>query len=68
MGAERVEVVPIPYDCTDGFQAAHWRDPERYLDPVVRSGMSTFGVAIGKSEPKNSLWSTFHSVAWMKAL
>jgi SAM-dependent methyltransferase len=44
LGAERIEAVPIPHDCTDGFQAAHWRDPERYLDPTVRAGMSTFGI------------------------
>lgn len=27
------QVVPVPHDCTDGFAAAHWRHPERYLDP-----------------------------------
>ena len=36
------QVVPIPWDCTDGFQAAYWRRPERYLDPVIRSAISTF--------------------------
>jgi hypothetical protein len=44
LGTDRIEVVPIPHDCTDGFQAAHWRDPKRYLDPTVRAGMSTFGI------------------------
>jgi len=32
----------IPADCTDGFTAAHWARPHAYLDPLVRSGMSTF--------------------------
>ncbi|KIZ18035.1 class I SAM-dependent methyltransferase [Streptomyces natalensis] len=36
----RVETVPIPHDCTDGFGAAFWRRPEAYLDPKVRAGIS----------------------------
>jgi SAM-dependent methyltransferase len=40
LGAERVEVVPIPADCVDGFNWAYWRRPEAYLDPVVRSCIS----------------------------
>ena len=40
LGAQRVEPVQIPHDCTDGFGAAFWRRPEAYLDPVVRAGMS----------------------------
>jgi SAM-dependent methyltransferase len=42
LGADRVEPVPVPHDCTDGFLGAHWRAPERYLDPAVRRGMSVF--------------------------
>ena len=40
LGAE-VEVVPIPWDCRDGFFSAFWRRPEAYLDPAVRAGIST---------------------------
>lgn len=40
LGGARVETVPIPHDCTDGFSAAFWRRPEAYLDPEVRAGMS----------------------------
>jgi SAM-dependent methyltransferase len=36
-----VQVVPIPWDCTDGFQACYWRRPERYLDPAVQASIST---------------------------
>jgi len=36
----KVEVVPVPHDCTDGFFAAHWRRPHAYLDPTVRAGIS----------------------------
>lgn len=42
LGATRVEPVPVPHDCTDGFLGAHWRAPARYLDPAVRRGMSVF--------------------------
>jgi SAM-dependent methyltransferase len=42
LGAQRVEVVPVPWDCTDGFQAAYWRRPEMYLDPEVRASISSF--------------------------
>jgi SAM-dependent methyltransferase len=37
----QVEVVPIPWDCRDGFFSAFWRRPEAYLDPAVRAGIST---------------------------
>jgi SAM-dependent methyltransferase len=40
LGGARVETVPVPHDCTDGFLAAFWRRPEAYLDPQVRAGMS----------------------------
>jgi len=36
----RVEIVPIPHDCRDGFLGAYWRRPEAYLDPRVRAGIS----------------------------
>jgi SAM-dependent methyltransferase len=38
----RIETVPIPHDCTDGFYAAYWRRPEAYLDPEVRDAISCF--------------------------
>jgi SAM-dependent methyltransferase len=36
MGATRVEPVPIPRRCTDGFFMALWDRPEMHLDPEVR--------------------------------
>src|SRR4051812_11420287 len=42
-GNASVERVPIPHDCRDGFLGAFWRRPERYLEPAVRPGISTFG-------------------------
>ncbi len=40
LGTDRVEIVPVPHDCEDGFMAAYWRRPERYLDPEVRANIS----------------------------
>jgi SAM-dependent methyltransferase len=42
-GETTLERVPIPHDCRDGFLGAYWRRPERYLEPAVRPGISTFG-------------------------
>jgi SAM-dependent methyltransferase len=44
LGGGRVEVVPIPHDCLDGFYHAYWRRPAAYLDPVVRAGISAFAL------------------------
>jgi SAM-dependent methyltransferase len=38
----RLEPVPVPADCADGFYEAYWRRPERYLDERVRRGISTW--------------------------
>ncbi len=40
VGADRVEVVPVPADCIDGFNWAYWRRPHAYLDPDVRACIS----------------------------
>jgi SAM-dependent methyltransferase len=40
LGASRIEVVRVPWDCTDGFLGAYWRRPESYLDPSVRACIS----------------------------
>ncbi|HYF45695.1 MAG TPA: class I SAM-dependent methyltransferase [Acidimicrobiales bacterium] len=42
--ADRIETVPIPHDCLDGFGCAYWRRPEAYLDPDVRRCISGFGL------------------------
>jgi SAM-dependent methyltransferase len=38
----RIEPVPIPWDCVDGFFEAYWRRPEAYLDEQVRRGVSVW--------------------------
>lgn len=46
-----VEILPVPHDCIDGFFGAYWRRPEMYLDPAVRSAISTFS-RIDDVEPR----------------
>lgn len=36
-GATRIETIPTPADCTDGFFEAFWNRPEAILDPTVRA-------------------------------
>lgn len=36
----RLETVPVPADCTDGFCIALWSRPEMHLDPDVRRASS----------------------------
>lgn len=42
LGGARVESVPIPADCTDGFFESYWARPEAYLDDGVRSAQSVW--------------------------
>jgi SAM-dependent methyltransferase len=39
----RVETIPIPVDCTDGFQEAFYGRPEAFLQPMVRRAQSAWG-------------------------
>ena len=48
LGGGRIEVVPIPHDCLDGFFHAYWRRPEAYLEPQVRAGISVFSALTPK--------------------
>jgi len=42
LGPTTVTPAPVPHDCADGFLYAYWRRPEAYLDPRIRSGISSF--------------------------
>jgi SAM-dependent methyltransferase len=44
LGGARIEAVPVPHDCADGFFGAYWRRPQAYLDPAVRAGISNFAL------------------------
>jgi SAM-dependent methyltransferase len=65
-----VEVVPIPWDCRDGFFSAFWRRPEAYLDPAVRAGISTMagredqlaaGLARLRADLESGEWARRHA-------
>jgi SAM-dependent methyltransferase len=41
-GRIEVRVLPVPYDCRDGFYQAYWRRPSAYLSPELRDRISAF--------------------------
>ncbi|MGA2452609.1 MAG: methyltransferase domain-containing protein [Solirubrobacteraceae bacterium] len=43
-GRTRIERIPTPGDCVDGFFEAFWRRPEALLDPAVRSAQSMWAL------------------------
>ena len=43
-GRTRIERIPTPADCTDGFFEAFWRRPEALLEPAVRSAQSMWAL------------------------
>jgi len=43
-GRVRIEHVPTPGDCVDGFFEGFWRQPEALLDPEVRASQSMWAL------------------------
>jgi SAM-dependent methyltransferase len=43
-GRTRVEDIPTPGDCEDGFFEAFWRRPEALLDPAIRASQSMWAL------------------------
>jgi SAM-dependent methyltransferase len=43
-GQGRIETIPTPADCADGFIEAFWNRPEALLDPAVRRAQSMWAV------------------------
>lgn len=41
-GATRVETIPVPLMCADGFTEAYYGRPERFLEPAVTGAMSSW--------------------------
>jgi SAM-dependent methyltransferase len=51
-GKARIERIPCPADCVDGFVEAFWNRPEAFLDPAVRASQSHWErLAPGEAEP-----------------
>jgi SAM-dependent methyltransferase len=48
----RMEPVPIPWDCADGFFEAYWRRPEAYLNENVRRGISVWAAVGSDAEQR----------------
>ena len=43
-GRTRIETIPTPADCTDGFFEAYWNRPEALLQPEVRGAQSLWAL------------------------
>jgi len=65
-GRTRVERIPTPGDCVDGFFEAFWRRPEALLDPAVRSAQSVWALLEPGGEQRivQHLSAALHSGAW----
>jgi SAM-dependent methyltransferase len=64
LGPARVEVVPVPHDCVDGFLCAYWRRPEAYLDAEVRAAISAFALLPHVNRGVEQLAADLASGAW----
>ena len=64
IGDTEITPVPIPHDCTDGFLAAYWRRPAAYLDPRIRSAISSFWAVDGVDAAMESLRQDLDTGAW----
>ncbi len=62
----RVEALPIPLDCTDGFTEAYYGRPELLLEPGVQGAMSSWTLVdpalVRRFEER--LWADLVSGAW----
>jgi hypothetical protein len=65
-GHTRVERIPTPGDCVDGFFEAFWRRPEALLDPQVRSAQSVWALLEPEVEQRivQRLTTALDSGAW----
>jgi SAM-dependent methyltransferase len=65
-GRTRVESLPTPADCVDGFFEAFWRRPEALLDPAVRASQSMWALLEPRVEQRivERLAAALDSGAW----
>jgi SAM-dependent methyltransferase len=64
----RVQAVPIPWDCSDGFFHAYWRRPRAYLDQRVRRATSVWA-RVGRDTERRAvaaLGADLTSGAWQQ--
>ncbi len=60
-GRTRVEAIPTPADCSDGFFEAYWNRPEALLDPEVRASQSLWAL-LGPGEEERIVSRLRHSL------
>jgi SAM-dependent methyltransferase len=65
-GRTRIERIPTPGDCVDGFFEAFWRRPEALLDPAVRAAQSMWALLAPETERRivDRLRTALDSGAW----
>jgi SAM-dependent methyltransferase len=65
-GRTRVERIPTPADCADGFFEAFWNRPEALLDPEIRASQSMWALLEPGLEEKmvDRLAEALESGAW----
>lgn len=66
LGPVQITPLAIPGDCVDGFLHAFWRRPEAYLDPAVRSGISSFRLQDGLDKGLGRLRDDLASGDWQQ--
>ena len=66
LGPATISPVPIPHDCSDGFLCAYWRRPAAYLDPRIRSAISSFWAIDDVSDALGRLEGDLASGAWAR--
>jgi len=68
VGPVQVIPVPVPADCTDGFEAAYWRRPEAIFDPAVWRATSALSLipAADRAAGMARLRSDLASGRWQK--
>lgn len=54
----------VPHDCCDGFLYAYWRRPAAYLDPYIRSAMSSFWAIGNVDQELGHLRADLESGVW----
>ena len=65
-GRTRIEAIPTPADCADGFFEAFWNRPEALLDPAVRASQSLWPLIGPEAEERitSRLESDLESGVW----
>lgn len=66
LGDVKIENIPVPHDCTDGFLGAYWRRPHAYLNPQVRASISTFAKLDNAPDQLTRLAQDLDTGAWEK--